>query len=443
MKKSTLIVVLVAIALGAFVYFYDMKHSSPKEGAEDESKPAFSFAASDVTALTITRADQKFVFENRQGTWQIVQPVDTQADQSVLEGITTGLSSARVSRTLPAKPEELQSYGLATPKLTLDFQLKNGTKHSVRLGEKDFSGIEVYGIVDGAQQVSLLPESLLGSADRPLDELRDRAVLHIAASDVASFDLKNSEGEIEASKKSSDWNFAKPGAAAADNGEVESLLSTVALAKMTKVTSETPNDLAKYGLTKPVITLRLDLAKGNTATLVVGKKEGENYFARDESRPTIFSINSDLFKKLSVKFFDLRDKNLVHFDSSQLSRIEIQNPGSKETIVCDKGKNEEWVLEEPASLKGKTANLSKISIPFETARAQDILDSPPGTIAAKFAKPALVVTLVDSAGKKTGVRFSAASEGFVYARTSAGPAVYKLEKKILEDLSFKASELAS
>ncbi len=443
MKKSTLIVLLAALALGSFVYFYDMRRGAPKERSDDESKPVFSFSAADVTALTLTRADQKIAFENRNGMWQIIQPIETQADQSAVEGITTGLSSARVSRMLPAKPDQLQSYGLATPKVELDFRLKNGAKHTVRLGDKDFSGIQVYGIVDGAQQVSLLPESLLGSTDRPLDELRDRAVLHIAASDVASFDLKNPDGELEASKKSSDWNLLKPRETAAENGEVESLLSAVALAKMTGIASEAPTDLAKYGLAKPIIILRLSPAKGDTVTLLVGKKEGEDYFARDPSRPMIFRINPDLFKKLSAKFFDLRDKSLSHFDSSQLSRIEIRNSNSKETIVCEKGKNGEWVFDEPAALKGKTVNLSKISLPFETARAQDILDSPPTAIVSRLAKPAVAVTLTDSAGKKTEIRFSAVSEGFVYARTSAGPAVYKLDKKILDDLSFKASELVS
>ncbi len=91
------------------------------------------------------------------------------------------LASARVSQTEPGTPDRLKVFGLDTPALALDFQMQNGAKHSLRLGKKDFTGVSVYAIVDNAKDVALLPESLLISADKPLQDLRDHSVLHFVS----------------------------------------------------------------------------------------------------------------------------------------------------------------------------------------------------------------------------------------------------------------------
>jgi hypothetical protein len=444
MKRSTLVVLALAAALASFVYFREIKHPAPKETTEDESKLAFSsIQAQDVTSLTLTRGGQKVVFENHNGDWQVTQPTQTEADRSVLEGIATELSSAHVTRTLSAAPDRLSSYGLGPPQVTLEFQLKNGTKHRLDLGAKDFTGISAYGIVDGANQVSLLPESLLVSTDKPLDELRDRTVLHVLSSQVTSINLKNRSNELVLAYDSAKWQIQKPRATSADTSAVDSLLAAVSSAKMTKITSETPADLAKYGLTTPAVTLHLKLTGDKEATLLVGKKVENDYYARDVSRPMIFRINDDLYKKLDQKLFDLRDKSVYHFDSTQLSRIEIHNAATKETIVCNQDKNGNWTLEQPDSLKGKSPDISKISVPFETARAQEVYDAPPASIAGLLAKAALEFTFTDKSGNKTTVSLSTVSGGFVYARSNAGAAILKLEKKFFDDLNFKAASLST
>ena len=72
-------------------------------------------------------------------------------------------------------------------------------------------------------------------------------------------------------------------------------------------------------------------------------------------------------------------------------------------------------------------------------RAQEIYDEPPAGVAAKLAKPPVQVTLTNVSGKKLEIQVSAPVGDSVYARTSAGPEIYKLEKKVFDDLNSKAS----
>jgi hypothetical protein len=444
-KKTTLFVLLGAILLGAGVYYFDWRRSQ-KENEKppaDTQKLAYSIQPQDVTSLVLSRpanpGEPALRIEKRNGVWQILQPIETQGDQSALEGITSGLAGARISQTEPGTPDRLKVFGLAPPAVSLEFHLQNGSKHTLLMGNKDFTQTLAYSIVDGSKSVDLLPESLLISLSKSAQDLRDRDVLHVVSGQVASFSLENSSGRLEAKKEKDAWQFTNPSGALADDGSVNSLLSSLGSAKMTAISSETPDNLAKYGLASPAITFTATDEKGKTSTLVAGKKEGADYFARDASRPMIFRISEDLFKKLSENYNDLRDKRVVHYDSAAITHVEIRNVSG--TIAATRKSENEWTADEPADLKGKSAEISRVFSALDQARAVEIFDHPAPAITAKLAKPDVDAILTTKGGKKLTVEISKESDGFVYARTSDGPAVYKLSKQTLEDLKFKPSEI--
>lgn len=450
-KKSTLIVLLCAALLIGGVYFFQWRSSKTEKPPEDTSRLAFSVQGGDITALTIERpgkTDQPALqLVNRNGNWDIMRPLDTSADSSAVKGITDGLASARISQTESGTADRLKAYGLDSPKVKLDFQIKSGAKHRVVMGDKDFTGSSVYAIIDGAQTVSLLPASLLDSTDKSVDDLRDKNVLHIDSGKVASFELKNSSGDLAASKQTmkdqAQWNFTKPFGVRADTDSVTSLFSALANGKYTKVENENAENLGKYGLANPATTFMTVDEAGHKQSLQVGKKEGDGYLARDGSRPTIFVINSDLYKKLTQTFYDLRDKNLAHVTEDDVSRIELHDTNATMAMARKPGSDFDWLLESPADVKGKTAAVWKIFSPLSAAKAEEIIDHPSADIAAKLSKPALQIDLTEKSGTKLTIKISSASGDFVYGQTSASPSVYKLKKSVLSDLDFKTSDLAS
>jgi hypothetical protein len=460
-KKSTLIVLLTAIIVGAAAYYFDWKRGQ-KEAANssaDTTKPAFALQADDISSLNISfPADPKsqpIHFEKQNGVWQITQPLQTSADDASLQGILQQLASARVAQTEPGTPDRLKVFGLETPDVTLDFQMKNGAKHSLRLGKKDFTGVSVYAIVDSAKDVALLPESLLASADKPLQDLRDHSVLHFVAPDMTSFDLKNPSGELAAAKDHDAWKFTKPSSAPGDLYAIDSLLASVTSSRMTTIASETPDNLTKYGLASPGISLTVTDAKGKTATLLVGKKEGDEYFARDTSRPTIFRINQDVYKKLTESFTDLRDKKLVRFDPATITHAEIHNASG--TILVTRKDETDWTFDakgqqdEKAKQNDQQKNnqqanpvsLDKLFNPLQQVTAEELFDRPTPELLSKLAKPAFAAILTDKNGKVLKVEISKESGGFVYARTSEAPTIYRLKPQILTGLDLKPSDLTN
>jgi hypothetical protein len=446
-KKPTLIVLLVAIIAGAAVYYFDWKRGQKEaeSATADPSKPAFSVQPEDISSLTISYpADPKsqpVQMEKRNGSWQITQPIQTGADDASVQGIVEQLATARVNQTEPGAPDRLKVYGLDTPDVSLDFQLKNGAKHNLKLGKKDFTGASVYALVDNnTKDVPLLPESLLVSSDKPLQALRDNAVLHFVNTDIHSFELKNSSGDLIAAKEKDGWKFSKPAEARGDEDAITSLLSSVSAAKMTAIASETPGNLAKYGLANPSITFTASDEKGKSVTLLVGKKEDDEYFARDPEGQMIFRVNQEVYKKLAQNYSDLRDRKIVHLDQPSITHVEIHNASG--TIVCARKSESEWTFDEPPDQKGKSASPEKLFSALALARAEEVLDHPAPGVITKLSRPAFEAILRGKDGTKLTIEISKESGAFVYARSSDNPTIYKLKAQILTDLNVKAADLA-
>lgn len=448
-KTTTLLVLLGALLLGAAVYFFDVKRGEKekeKASAED-SKSAFLIGSgADIKSLTITRAaaagEPSIRLEKRDGSWWIVAPLQADANDQIVQRIADGIATPHVAQTEPGAPDRLKAYGLDPPAVSIDFQLQDGSKHSLRLGDKDFTGASVYAILDAAKDVALLPQTLLTSVTTDVEGLRSHSVLHITAGDVASFDLQNPSGELSLTRDKSGWKFKKPADAAGDTQDVNALLNAVANASFASIASEASGNLAKYGLTKPAVTFKAVVGKGKTAALLVGKKEGGDYFARDESRPMILRIDEKLYKKLAVNYADLRNKKLAAFDPVDVNRIEFHNANGTAVFARKSDKDEEWAIEAPADKGGKSASVWNLFSPLTTARAEEVLDHPGSSIVAGLAKPAVEVLLTEKSGRKLTIQFSKETGEFVYARTSDGPAVYKLKKQILTVLNFKPDDFA-
>lgn len=443
-RKPTLVILLLAIALGGGVYYFDWKRG--KEVKPEALKRAYSIQASDVLSFTLSHPSQPSApvirFSKSGGNWQIVAPVQTAADQSVVDGIVDQIAGAEVMQTEPGTPDRLKAYGLDPAQASLELQLANGQKHTLLVGTKSFTGDSVYAVVDGAQNVSLLPNLLSESTARTIDTLRDRAVLHIDSGQLASFSIKSASGDLAAAKANDNWKLTKPLDAPASQDAVTVLLQAVGGGTIVSIASETPDNLGKYGLANPAITFDATDSKGGKFTLLIGKKDGADYFARDASRPTIFRVNEDLYKKLTEKPGDLRDKQVVHAISADIQHLDFHNSNGEIVLSRKTDGSDDWVFEAPADQKGKLASSWKILDPLTGLSAQEVIDHPAANLVSQLASPAVTIDFTDKTGKAVAVKLSKVSGDSVYAQASDSSTLYRLKKEALDGFNLKASDLA-
>lgn len=449
MKKSTLIILALAVGLGGWAYYSEIRHPKPPAADETAPKELFHFNSLDVAAVRLERADGNVELDRRENEWVLTEPLATRADRIAADALASALATVSSSRTLAAGPERWKEYGLDPPAVTAVIRDKSGQPHRLRLGAKDFSGDSVYAILDegnpaaakpgGGKEVLLVPASLLSSASKSFNELRDRALVAFSSWDLSRIEIRRAGGGFRLEKQGRFWNMLSPRAAPADDVALSTLSGAFSSAQFADVMSETAKELARYGLKNPPITIHLKTEKGEEGTLLIGKKEGDKYYARDAARSMVFRVDTSFVEKLDVSFDKLRDKHVLRFEEGEIAHLRVNN--GMVTLAASKDTTGKWIVEEPAERKGKELQVARVFDPIASFRATGFLDAPTKAVLVKLEKPQVEVEFTDKAGKALKLAVSPADGDTIYARTSLGPTVYKADKFFLSDIKFSAAEV--
>src|SRR5262245_56210497 len=228
MKRSTLIILLIAAIGATTVYFLDYKNAKPRDEEPEKTRPAFKFTREEIASISIRRGGQTTNLENQNNKWVITQPVNAAADESTINALLTDLVNARIENEFPAPGGDLKAFGLTEPAVKLDVKLKNGQTHHIELGAKDPIGTSAYARINGSQNVATVSAGMLNDSDKAASDLRDRALIGAGQNEFSSVKVANESGWYELEKKDTEWTIKSPiqGAqGATDESQVSSLFS--------------------------------------------------------------------------------------------------------------------------------------------------------------------------------------------------------------------------
>jgi hypothetical protein len=154
------------------------------------------------------------------------------------------------------------------------------------------------------------------------------------------------DGAVALAMVAAKWQLTKPVAARADASAVDGAIGRVQTAQMKSfVAAEVAEkDLGKYGLDKPEVTVTV-VSGSARAALAIGKAaEGGNLYARDLSRPMVFTVEASLATDLKKKADDYRPRDLFEFKPFNAMRLEITRGATTVAFEKSKGKDgaEKW-----------------------------------------------------------------------------------------------------
>jgi hypothetical protein len=303
MKRNTIIILLLALALGAYAYFFEWKDGKERD-SEETSKPAFTFKSDEVAALTLTQQGQTIALNTDGKAWTISQPIKTDADQSAVESLVSSITSATIDRSLVMTPSLQSGAGLAQPAVTLEVKLKTGASHKITLGHKDPTDASVYSQIDQNPNVLLLPASLLTSATKTLNDLRAKEMTKLLPGDVTSFTVKNQNLTFAAERNSDNKWLIKEPAAKKDQEAETSKPFTLLNTSATEVIDQ-PDDKTKALLAKPVVEASFSGKDNQAAKFFISAVDGENVYVRVDGKPEVFKANKSLLESLNFKLTDV------------------------------------------------------------------------------------------------------------------------------------------
>ncbi|HEV8316827.1 MAG TPA: DUF4340 domain-containing protein [Vicinamibacterales bacterium] len=424
---STIVLAVVLAGLVGYIYFVDAKKSD--SGAPARDKAFKTVEADAIEELQIKSADgERARLRKADKGWQLVEPNAADADASELSSLTTGLTGLEVQRVVDENPADLKQYGLNPPRVEVGFRLK-GDKDFRRLeiGEKTPTGGDLYARKPDDKKVFLISSYLDNTFNRTPFDLRDKGILKFERDKVDGIEVVNGPVTLQFTRKDMDWKIVKPIAARADHGAVESLVTRLSSGQMKKLVAAEETDLKQYGLDKPSVTATVSTGSAR-ASLALGKTEKDAAYAKDLSRPIVFTVDPALATDLQKTVGDYRRKDVFEFRSFNANRVEIRRGADTLTFekTKDKDNKEIW-----RTASGQTADTTKVEdflTRLSNLRAQAFEQAQP----AAMKSPEITATVRFDESKMETVTLGRSGND-VFAARADEPGAAKLDKTPYEE----------
>ena len=364
--RSFLVLLVVAAGLGIFLY-YD---SSRDPASESKQEKVFAGLESDkIEQVTVTSATGEKTTAQKQGTvWQLTSPATAAADEAELSGMASNLASLELQRVVDDQATDFKQYGLDPARITVNFR-SGGKEHALLLGAKTPTGGDIYARLPGGPRVFLVSSFLETTFNKSTFDLRDKTVLKLDREKVDRLEVQTGDRTMTFVKQGADWRITAPIEARADFGAVEGILGRLNTSPMKAIAAaeiKDPKELQEYGLDKPSATVRV-VSGSSQAGLAIGKPAADGtVYAKDLSRPMIFTVEIGLADDLKKPVDDFRIKDLFDARSFNTTRVEVARQGK---IVAFEKDKDTWKQVTPAAAAVDAAKVEALLTALTSTRA--------------------------------------------------------------------------
>jgi Domain of unknown function (DUF4340) len=427
--------VVILVALGAYLYFVESKKPSGSDAEKKEK--AFTVEADKIEEVAIkSESGERTTLRKNGSDWQIVQAAGIKPDSGEVSGITSNLSSLEIQRVIDENPSDLTEYNLTQPRVEVSFKA-GGKDHKLLIGRKTPPGSDLYARIDDQKRVVLIPSFVDTTFNRTTFDLRDKAVLAVNRDEIGSLAVTTATSTMRFDKSGGEWKLTQPVAGRADFSAVEALVSRLTTLQMKSIAAPQPTDLAQYGLDKPAATVTIG-SGSSQATLAVGKSSGDGaVFARDLSKPIVVTVESALADELKKGAADYRQKDLFDARAFNATRLEVVRNGATSAFEKVKSKDkdgkdqETWKQVAPSAKDVDQTKLENLISAATQTRASSFVDAP---TKGALDKPELTLAIKSNEGKREEkVTFGRAGSD-VFAARAGEPGAAKVDASALDGI---------
>ncbi|EIP99057.1 hypothetical protein OpiT1DRAFT_03561 [Opitutaceae bacterium TAV1] len=487
--KVTLILVLLNVALFAFIFFFERDWRAERVALQVRKRVLGPESASiDSLTLTGNKGSIKLerIVERSGDLWMLTEPMRWPANTFAVSRIITQLQLLEHETSFSVSDAEengqkLSDYGLETPALTILWSAPAATPGApalggtLEIGSDTAVGNRLY--IRTGDRIHVVSRALADSLVLTLQEIRSDAVFSIPVFEVRSLNLQTSASapRLRLRREQARWMFEAPIVARASKPATELAindLNALRVHRFFDAGAPLPPDRTGLGPGAIRITLegnnrRETLLLGNPVTppssaaaaAPAGAENIVERYARLEDREGIlFStlVPGKLADTLREAQTALRDKNILDLDTSAIVSVTIASPQSEITLqhLEDAAPDAGWqVLSREGDMAPRTVTadgarvarlVQELSL-LKVEKPEQFVNDAPSRADIEtygFNLPERTVTLAckpSSAQPATSIKLElghgVGDKRALYARVAGQPFIYEITPEILNTLS--------
>jgi hypothetical protein len=472
--KKTIIWLLVASGLFAFIFFYQRNRPAPAAGP---TKVLPGLKPEAVTSLSIRPAGPSQLqirFDRTNGTWQLTQPLSYPAQAQTITKLLKFLQelvpatyiSGSELRTHRNADEE---FGFANPQATI-FLEQDTYMPRVRVGSSTAPGDQVFVQVEGDLGAYVVNGDLLKMLPGSANDWRDTALL--SPSDLALNRLavtNNAKGDplrgglpassatfvLQRDATNQSWRMAWPLDARANSSRIDTGLEKLRNLRIRQFISDEPaSDLEPFGLAPAELELGFSNGTNGSVLIQFGRSATNDLsqvYARRVGQIGVFTVDKDLLLSWCAFLNDFRDQHMLS-SIGAVDSIEFVRGEDHSSVKREADGN--WhitpgnFLSDPDSIRSFLSGLTNLEIAKFVNDIANPADLPQYGLASPFERLTLRANGVnqDSSSNTTlvaEVDFGVGTNGSaqVYARRTDESFVYEISTNAFGRLPADAWQL--
>lgn len=432
--KKLVVLLIIFLGLGAFVYFYEIGGQEERQKAQELEESLFRLERDAIERIEISRSDNQstIVLSKENDNWIIEQPIQAPADQSAVDSLLSSIDSATRDRTLSIEEAESEAaYGLDQPRYELRVSASE-EERILLIGGEDFTGSNVYTQLAEDPQVHLTSNSLATALDKEASDFRSKDILKFSRSDIDRIEVSQTEQRLVLERRDGQWYIQEPVQDRASDTTVSSLLSTLETARAQEFVAEEPEDLSEFGLAEPIVRVRLRNGIDETwAVLEIGDQSDENYVARDVQRSPVFTVAPSVYEAVTKGVWEFRNKDVVDVEQDRIERLRLSYENQEIIVRRDELK---WIIESPEEQSGQGALAYKFWYPIDDIEFESISEEP-----VTF-EPQITVEITLQDGSEKQFEFGRRGDEF-WARDSESGRQGQISSEDYEGLQLDPNEI--
>jgi hypothetical protein len=322
--RTALIYLAVLLVLAGYFYYFEVVRRNALTEEKEDALRLFQVEKAKITSLQLDKGQGNPITLNKEGQWQIIEPINSPADEFAVGSLLTSLESLKMEREVEPEAQDLHPYGLDNPRLHLSF-LEDGTRHHLRVGAKAVVADQYYASGDQSNRVVLIAASQEQGLNKKIFDLRSKEFFSLKSDEIDRVEIERAEVKLALTKVTNDnWQASAFPEVSIKNSKVESLISRLIWLRAKRFLDNEKSDLPQLGFEPARIRISLS-SKDKSQTLLLGNsKKAEGIYAKGGELPGVALVDEKLLEQLPVNLNDLEDRTLLAFDLDQIKAVGLK-----------------------------------------------------------------------------------------------------------------------
>src|SRR6516225_3144073 len=250
---------------------------------------------------------------------------------------------------------------------------------------------------------------------------------NISAGDIQQIELRSRARDMLIERTQDGWRFVMPIQGEAERTAADSMADAIANLQITGTISETPGDLAPFGLQNPAVNVIVTTKDHRVLpAIIVGKDTpvGNSSYIRSEQKPGVLLVANTFPSQVEKSVDDLRPRSLIGFKPEEIRKVVLDNNSGVPLELSKKA--DQWSIARPKTYAADNNAVQQMLDTVTNARVADFIDDNPSDLAKYgLASPSFKLTLYGGKSNAQesvlfGFKQPQPEKGGLYARRGEG-----------------------